>query len=139
MATASFTFNDVKYSLNEHQNQQYVNSSYEVRGSLYLGETWELSTSLDYRMYSQEVFGEARNVPLWQASMTKTLVGQRADIQLVALDLLDRNEGISLTNQGNYISEQRVNSLGRYVMLKFIYRLSGSGRDSGPKPIMIHG
>ena len=139
VATASFTFNDVKYSLNEHQNQQYVNSSYEVRGSLYLGETWELSTSLDYRMYSQEVFGEARNVPLWQASMTKTLVGQRADIQLVALDLLDRNEGISLTNQGNYISEQRVNSLGRYVMLKFIYRLSGSGRDSGPKPIMIHG
>jgi len=129
--TGSFTYNDVAYSLNDRQDQSYVNSSYSARGSIYLGETWEISSSLDYRMYSQEVFGEARSVPLWEASITKSLIGQRADLQLIGLDLLDRNEGISFTNSGNFIREERINSLGRYVMLKFIYRLSGSGRDSG--------
>jgi hypothetical protein len=129
--TGSFTFNDVSYNLNPDQDQNYVNSSYSVRAGLYLGETWEISSELDYRMYSQEVFGEARSVPLWEASITKTLVGQRADLQLVALDILDRNEGISFTNTGNMIREQRVNSLGRYIMLKFVYRLSGPGKSGG--------
>lgn len=124
--TGSFTFNDVAYNLNPDQDQNYVNSSYSARAGLYLGQTWEISTELDYRTYSQEVFGEARSVPLWEASITKSLIGQRADIQLVALDILDRNEGISFTNSGNFIREERINSLGRYVMLKFIYRLSGS-------------
>jgi outer membrane receptor protein involved in Fe transport len=137
--TASWTFNDVKYSINERQNQNYMNSSYEVRGSLYLGETWEISSSLDYRMYSQEAFGDARNIPLWEASITKSLIGQRADLQLVALDLLDRNEGINISNNGTTLREERINSLGRYVMLKFIYRLSGSGRDKGPQAIHIMG
>ncbi len=136
--SASYTFNDVKYTLNERFNQNYINSSYEVRAAYYLGESLEFSTSLDLKMYSQDVFGEARNVPLWQASITKSMINQRADLQLLGLDLLDRNEGISFSNSGNFISEQRVNSLGRYVMLKFIYRLSGSGRDSGPKGMMIH-
>ena len=129
--TGSFTFNDVAYSLNSDQDQNYVNSSYSARGSLYLGETWEISTELDYRTYSQEVFGEARSVPLWEASITKSLIGQRADLQLVGLDLLDRNEGVSFTNSGNFIREERINSLGRYVMLKFIYRLSGSRGGGG--------
>ncbi len=128
--TGSFTYNDVAYNLNPNQDQSYVNSSYSARAGLFLGETWEISSELDYRTYSQEVFGEARSVPLWEASVTKSLIGQRADIQLVALDILDRNEGISFTNTGNMIREQRINSLGRYVMLKFIYRLSGSGSGS---------
>jgi len=139
--TGSFTFNDVSYNLNPEQDQSYVNSSYSARAGLYLGETWEISTELDYRKYSQEVFGEAHSVPLWEASITKTLVGQRADLQLVALDILDRNEGISFTNTGNMIREQRINSLGRYIMLKFVYRLSGSsqkgGRRGGPAIKMI--
>ena len=135
--TASLTFNDVKYSINERQNQNYMNSSYEVRGSLYLGETWEISSSLDYRMYSQEAFGDAKNIPLWEASITKSLIGQHADLQLVALDLLDRNEGINISNTGTTLREERIDSLGRYVMLKFIYRLSGTGRDQGPRGITI--
>jgi len=49
---------------------------------------------------------------------------------LTGLDLLDRNEGISFTNSGNFVREERINSLGRYVMLTFIYRLSGSRRET---------
>jgi len=128
---ARYTFNDVKYSLNENLNQNYVNRSYSADATYYIGQTWQISTSLDYRTYSQQVFGSSTSLPIWEATISKSMMKQRADIQLVGLDLLDRNEGISFSNTGNTIQEQRVNSLGRYVMLKFIYRLSGSRGQGG--------
>jgi len=136
---ARYTFNDVRYSLNDNLNQSYINKSYSADATYYIGQTWQVSTSLDLRTYSQDVFGDANSVPLWEATIAKTFMKQRADIQLVGLDLLDRNEGISFSNTGNTIQEQRVNSLGRYVMLKFIYRLSGSSARGGGDSIMIHG
>jgi hypothetical protein len=135
---AQFTFNNVSYSLNEDLNQNYVNKTYSANASYYLGESWEFSTALDYRAYSQEVFGSSSSVPLLQASITKTLMKQRADVQLVGLDLLDRNEGINFSNTGNVIQEVRTNSLGRYVMLKFIYRISGRTSRTG-KTVFIEG
>lgn len=128
---ADFSFNKVDYSLNSSLNQNYVNSTYSVDASYYLGESWEFSTSLDYRVYSKEVFGSADNIPLLRATISKTLANQRADIQIIGLDLLDKNEGINFSNSGNFIQESRVNSLGRYVMLKFVYRLSGSNSRGG--------
>ncbi|MBT4602971.1 MAG: TonB-dependent receptor [Bacteroidetes Order II. Incertae sedis bacterium] len=136
---ANFTFNDVQYSLNENLNQNYINSSYNANFTYYIGETWEVSTSMDYRVFSQDVFGASSSVPLLEASITKTLLNQRADIQLMALDLLDKNEGINFSNSGNMIQEERINSLGRYIMLKFIYRLSNSNsRGGGLNVDMIH-
>lgn len=129
---AQYTFNDVSYSLNRNQNQDYINRSYNANISYYLGETWEFSTSLDYRVYTQQLSGSATNIPLLQATISKTLLKERADLQLVGLDLLDKNQGINFSNTGNFIQEERINSLGRYVMLKFVYRLSGSkGRSAG--------
>ena len=93
---------------------------------------------MDYRVYSQDVFGSSNSVPLWEASLTKTLLKQRADLQLVGLDLLDRNEGINFSNSGNMIQEERINSLGRYLMLKFVYRLSNSNSRGGGMQIDLH-
>jgi len=126
-----YTFNDVSYSLNKNLNQNYINRSYTADFSYYIGESWELSTALDYRVYTQQLSGEATNVPLWSATISKTLMNQKADIQLVGLDLLNKNEGINFTNSGNSIQEERISSLGRYVMLKFVYRLSNSNRRGG--------
>mgnify|MGYP002639402916 CR=1 FL=1 len=136
---AQYTFNDVKYSLNRNQNQNYVNRSYNANLSYYIGETWEISTSLDYRVYTQQLSGSSTNIPLWQATISKTLLNQRADLQIVGLDLLDKNQGINFSNVGNSIQEERINSLGRYIMLKFVYRLSKSStRGGGMKVMQTH-
>lgn len=135
---ARYTFNVVKYSLNQELNQNYVTRTYTADATVYLGDAWQLSASMDYRAYSQDVFGQSTNIPLLGAKITRSILNQRADIQLVGLDLLDRNEGINFSNFGNLIQEERIASLGRYVMLKFVYRLSGvGGRDGGPRAVMI--
>ena len=134
---AQYTFNDVSYSLNKNQNQNYINRSYSANFSYYIGETWEISTGLDYRVYTQQLSGTSTYVPLWQATISKSLLSQRADLQIVGLDLLNKNQGINFTNSGNSIQEERINSLGRYVMLKFIYRLSASGGKGAARGMRV--
>ena len=58
-------------------------------------------------------------------------MNNKAEIQLVGLDLLNRNVSVNYSNTGNFIQEERINSLGRYFMLKFVYNLSGIGNRGG--------
>ena len=122
----TFTFNNVNYSLNKELNRNYVNSTFYANGSYYLGEAWTFKTSLKYRVYDQEVFGPGQNVALLEASSSRLFMNDRAEIKLTGLDLLNQNQGVNFTNTSTYIQEERITSLGRYLMLKFIYRLRRS-------------
>ena len=53
---------------------------------------------------------------------------ERAEIEFVVRDIFDQNLGVSFTNTATYIEESRVQTLGRYVMLKFTYKLKGMGQ-----------
>jgi hypothetical protein len=136
---ARFTLNDVSYSLNEELNQSYINKTFFGEVSWFPSETWEISTGLNYRVYDQEVFGSNENVALWEASVSKMLLKQKAEIQLVALDLLNQNVGVNFSNGSTYVQEERIQTLGRYIMLKFVYHLSDIGnRGRGGDTIEIH-
>ena len=130
-AGARYTFNAADYSLNEEQNRQYVNRTYYADATLYFTERWRVTGSFDYRTYSREVFGDVGSVPILGASVARSLMNERADIELTGFDLLGRNEDVRFSNTNTYIREERIASLGRYVLLKFSYRLSpGSGAGS---------
>ena len=76
---------------------------------------------------------------LLEASISHLVMNKRAEIQLVGLDLLNQNEGVNFSNFGSTIQEERIESLGRYVMLKVIFHLSGFGKQGGSQPgIVIH-
>ena len=125
---ARYAFNVANYSLNEKQNQQYVNRTYYVDATWYLTSTWRVGGALDYRVYSREVFGDAASVPILEASIARSILDERADIELAGFDLLGRNERIRFSNTNTYVREERIASLGRYVLLKFSWRLSpGAG------------
>jgi outer membrane receptor protein involved in Fe transport len=128
---ARYTFNRIAYSLNRALNQDYVNRTYFADATWYPHPTWTLSASLDYRTYAQDVFGENRDVALVEATVAKTFLDDRVEIRLTGLDLLDQNEGVNFSNSATWIREERIESLGRYVMLKFVYHLSAFGRGRG--------
>ena len=131
--SADFSFNDVRYSLNQELNRNYVNSEYQAEGTWYLG-AWELETDFRYRTYDQGLFAESRNIARWDASITRRVLDGRAEIELQAYDLLNQNQGVAVTNSANYIEESRTESLGQYFMLRVMYRLGNrmSGRGGGP-------
>ena len=128
---ARYTFNVNKYSLNPELGQNYINRTFYSEVTYYMGDNWRFTTGLDYRLYADEVSGNGQNIPLWRAEISRFVMKQKGEIQLVGLDLLDRNLGVNYTNSSNFIQEERINSLGRYVMLKFVYNLSGVGQRGG--------
>jgi hypothetical protein len=126
---ASLTFNNVTYSLNQDLNQNYLNSTVYADASYYLGDAWTFKAALNYRIYDRDVFA-GQNVALLTASVSRTFLNERAEIELMGVDLLNQNQGVSITNSSSYMQERRTESLGRYAMLRFMYRL-GAGRPGG--------
>lgn len=128
-AGARFNFNDVEYSLNEELNQNYVNSTYYASGSYYLGYLWTFTSSLNYQVYDEDVFGPGENVALLRASISRLIMNERAELQLIGYDLLNQSQSVNFTSSSSLIQETRVESLGHYLILKFNYKLGlGSGR-----------
>lgn len=132
---AKFTLSDVRYSLNEELNEDYLNSTLYGSADFYLG-AWTLGTEFQWRLYDQDLFGAGRNVALWEASLQRRILNDRAEIRLVAFDLLGQNQGVTYTNSPGFIQERRVESLTQYVMLNFTWYLgsrsmAGGGRGRG--------
>lgn len=130
-ANARFAFNDVEYSLNDELDQGYMNSTYTLRGTLYLGDAWSLSGDWAHQRYDEDVFGDAQNLSLLDLSISRYLFDERASIELAAYDLFDESQVVSLSSSADAITENRSQAMGRYLMLGFNYRLGTLGR-AGP-------
>ena len=149
-AGANFTFNDVEYSLNEALNRDYVNSRYFANATLYLG-SWTFGSTFNWRVYDQDLYSRGaqtgaeantpgRNVARWDASVSRRVLNDRAELELRAYDLLNQNEAVNISNSASFIQESRTESLGQYLMVRVMYRLGlqglrgrGGGGGRGPR------
>lgn len=127
---ATFTFNNVSYNLNPDLNRAYVNRTFFGEATYQFLPGWRAMLGVDYQLYSREVFGDARAVPLLRSHVAWTVPRSRAEVRLEAHDLLNRNLGVSYTNSESYIRERRTESLGRFLMLRMQYNLGASGRQT---------
>jgi len=127
---ARLLLNSTRYSVSESLNQSFLNQRYYTDITVFPGKKWAVGAGFDYAVYSKEAFGEQRSVPLLRANLTRYLLkNNRGQLKLAAYDLLNRNIGINRSSQFNYIEEERIVSLGRYVMLTFGYSISGFGNE----------
>ncbi|MEK7257009.1 MAG: hypothetical protein AAB316_19805, partial [Bacteroidota bacterium] len=100
---------------------------------------WEFGTSLDYKIYSAESFGGEQRIPIWRTSLTRYLLkNNRGQLKLAAYDLLNKNLGVNRTSQLNYVEEERIRSIGRYVMVTFAYSISGFDKAAGGIEIQMN-
>lgn len=131
-AGVRLNFNDVRYSLSEGQNQAYLNTTLRAEAEWYPSDAWTMATSVNHQMFDEAVFGPGQDVTLWQASISRYFMEEQGELQLLAFDLLDQNQGVSFLNSANFVQESRTASLGRHIMLRFVYRLGGTpGRGAG--------
>jgi hypothetical protein len=129
---ARYTWNTSAYELSPEFDRSYLSRTFFGEAGVNLGKGWRAETSLDLELYPDDVFGSAQQVPLWQAELSKE-VGSRIQVQLVGMDLLNQGLGISYSDTGSFVQEERVDSLGRYVLLKLTYRLTPGGQSGGPR------
>ncbi|MDX1395923.1 MAG: TonB-dependent receptor [Gemmatimonadota bacterium] len=129
-AGGGLSFNNVSYSLNDRLDENYINPNLFAEGSLYLGQ-WEIGSNIRFQGYDEDVFGPGLDTTIWEATVKRLIMNDRAEIELGGYDLLNENKGISVTNTSSFNRTQRVQSLGRHVMLRFSYRLGIRGGGGG--------
>lgn len=136
--TASYT--DSKYSVQQSLNSSFVQYGADAQISYRPNDRFYFSTSANIDRYQSGSFADAITVPLWQASASYYfLKAKRGALTLEGFDLLDRNKAIQRISQLNYLLEQRSNTIGRYFLLSFKYRLTAvGGQSGGPMRIMMH-
>ena len=110
---------------NVSANQEYANTAYFTDVTVYMKKKWSITSNFDITTYSDENIGGGNSVPLWQASVQKDfLKNDRGQLKFSVFDLLDENVGINRSTNVNYVQEQVNQSLGRYYMIAFTYKLS---------------
>ena len=125
------THNLTKYSENAAYNQSFFDQTYYGDLTVNFAKGWSAGTSMDVTIYSAKSFSDPEIIPIWKASVSKFIFNERGQIKLSAVDLLDRNIGINRSSSYNYLQEQKIESLGRYFMLSFTWKISKFGSNSG--------
>ena len=129
------SYNVTRYSIDENQDASFLNNKFYGDFILYLKKGWTFSTSMDYYLYSGDAFVTNQTIPLWRAFISKTfLKNERGEFKLSGFGLLNQNTGIDRSTSQNYLEESQYNTLRRYAMLSFTWKIIQVGKGKSGKP-----
>jgi len=123
-----------RYDIQESLNNNYFNLSWFADLLFTPNETWNAGVTADITGYSGWNTDESILVPLLRAEVNYYfLAHKRGVLSLSAHDLLDKNQNVVRISELNFMRETFSNTMRRYVMLSFKYRLNKVARDQGLK------
>lgn len=127
------TYNWSTYSLQTQLNQEYLSHNYYLNLDWTPTDRFGVETGMNLQNYSNASFADDQFVPIWNANVRYNFSADgTAQLQLTVFDILNQNRGISRYGNLNAITEVQTNSLGRYVMVSFLYKFnSASNSGSG--------
>lgn len=116
------------YSNSSNLNQNYLTTAYYSNLLIDFLKTWTFSSKIEFTEYSGNQFTDNPTIPIWEAYVSKRfLKGKSGLLKLSIYDILNQNIGINRSSQLNYIEDERVNTIGRYIMLSFSYKVRRFG------------
>lgn len=126
------------YSVQESLNKQYFDISWFAEIRYNPNDHWNFELSADVTNYTDLDFAESIKVPLMGAEVSYLfLKNKRAVFSINGFDLLNQNTGIERLSELNYLRVIQSNTIGRYVMFSFKYRLNKFGNSVGGIDIQI--
>jgi hypothetical protein len=129
--SAGINYNHTSYSLQSALNTNYLSQEYTASVDLELPARYFFGTDFTYTINSQRAAGFNTKVPLWNASLSKQMLKyNRGELKFSAVDLLNRNIGITRSTNQNYIEDSRVKTLRQLFLLSFTYSLSKAGLNN---------
>ena len=103
---AGFNYNKTKYSLQSALNTNYLSQEYNASLDWELPKGFFFATDFTYTINSQRAAGFNTKIPLWNASISKQMLKfNRGELKFSALDMLNKNIGISRNTNNNYIED----------------------------------
>lgn len=131
---AAFTANYTRNisSLRPDVVTEFWTTNSVVGSTVFLPKDFEVNSSVNYDWRQKtDVFGENRNVVLWNAYVAKRFLKKKtAEVRLSINDILNQNIGFQRSASSNFISENTYSTLRRYWLLGVIWNFS---RNPGQK------
>ncbi len=120
--------NTTSYSISSSLNQEFLTTGYYSELFIDFLKAWTFSTKIEYTQYSGDQFMNNPSIPIWRAHLSKRfLKGKNGLLKLSVYDIFNQNVGINRSSELNYIEDERVTTLSRYVMLSFTYKIRRFG------------
>lgn len=118
----------VSYENEVRVPNQYLNQYYGGHVCLDFLKRWELQTTLGLSFYSRPVGTDDPTVLLFGVSLKRRfLKNEQLEVELSGENLLNETVSWQRNQQGIFLTEQRTQSLGRYVLLSLRYKFRKSG------------
>lgn len=134
------TYTLARYTQNSTQNGDYFTQVFSVEPTYTTKNGWIIGNDFDLTMYRGQTAGYNQTIPLWNASLSKTIFKKKdGEIKLTLYDLLNQNKSITRTVEQNYIQDTRTTVLTRYFMVSFVYHLrkfAGKQQQQQMPPMM---
>jgi hypothetical protein len=114
-----------RYSIQKSMNNNYLDLSWFGEARFTPNDKWNFEVNSDIANYTDKSFGEKLVIPLLNFGISHFLLkNKRGTLTLRGFDILNRNSIVNRLSEMNYLREIRSNSIGRFVMLSFTYRLN---------------
>jgi hypothetical protein len=118
------TVTDAKYSIAEKMNNVYYNTTYYTAIYFTPNDQLTFGTEANIVNFNADSFTKSVQVPLVSASIRYFFgKGNKAGLILEGHDLLNKFTNFIQTSGDNFIIQQENNTIGRYIILRFMLRL----------------
>jgi len=116
-----------KTSINDLSNRKFTTANYGVSVVYDITKKWVLSSNFSYTYQNQQANAKSIEYYIWEASLSKKfLKKENLVISIDAFDLLNQNINVEQSVADNVITYSKSNTIGRYVLLKAVYRFTAN-------------
>ena len=127
-AGATYSINNTSFSIENDLNRKYTSQKYFGMVDFDINRRFNFNTQLDYIIYNDNRFSIHQEIPIWNAALSYSITKRNNIVKLVFIDLLNKNIDIFRRSTLNYFEETSLQSLGRYIILSYTFRLNNVKR-----------
>ena len=132
-AGATYQVNNTSFSIENDLNRKFTTQKYFGMVDFDVTKRFNVNTQFDYIIYADNNFSIRQELPIWNAAMSYSISPKNNIVKLVFIDLLNRNIDVFRRSTLNYFEETNLQSLGRYIVLSYTYRLNNGSRKKKKK------
>ncbi|MXV14936.1 TonB-dependent receptor [Hufsiella ginkgonis] len=113
----SYDFNKTNYTLPTLRDIKTNTTALSLDGNVYFLKTWQFGYALSKNFIHSTTNNVAGNPFVINASLQTRVLKNRGTLQLRAFDILNENNFINVTSNGNGFTETKTNPNSRYFMV----------------------